>query len=1160
MAVQHSSVDWLTGLPSMARFHELANIASAEIRASGDQPVAVALDLVGMKSFNTQYSREEGDKLLCVFADVLSEHFGAEACSRFAEDHYYAFVPSKDIEGLFEALFAEFKAANDGKVLPVRAGAYVCDPEDDIVAVGFDRAKIACDLDRKTWESRVTWFNDEMRAAAKLRIHVLDHVDQAIENGWVRPFYQAIVRSATGNVCGEEALARWLDPEYGELHPDQFIPVLEEAGLLQKLDMYIVDCVIRDMASKQAENVPIVPVSVNISLRDLNKVNIVEEVAKRVDAAEMPHGLLRIEFTESSSFGDAERFKSTVDGLRSFGFQVWLDDFGSGYSSLNTLQEYAFDVIKLDMDFIRDIHNEKANDIVAGIVQVAKKLKVGTLAEGVETEEQALFLEGVGCDMLQGFFYSRALPLEVVADHALKGLGMTRENLAEAAYWDAVDSIDLIDPVAHVNGRSVDGMPLSEFPAGVMEHRGGVWSVLRANKSFRDFLDRGGILPNTRTSLKAHPIEVEIDEDFYKAVERCDASQMWERIGGRLEYGTGLQFYVRKVASSSGASAYALATVPTMLGTALGSYGDVPVGYAVFRVFLDEAGERVVDTEYVYANTVYCEWTKAEPGSLTGRSFLEVNGSDSVEWFPYCYRAAVLGESVQDTIYSPEIGHWIGFSIAPSPVEGCCVFAFTIADEEQREREEIIVGRDTSDLIIEIAKVFSAERSYQTAMDAVLQKLSETINPKHLFVFERGREHDWITFEWCAEDMEPQIDLFERASADSVAMWDKLAGEGSIIYMPDIEVLRDSNKVLYDRLSRQGITHMLASALFDGGAIVGYLVAENFDFDEGIDVKRLLEVASSFIASRIVNQRLLADLEHAGTHDVLTGLLNRRGFDHAINERMSASPQEPYVLALMDIDDFKMVNDLHGHDVGDEALRSLARAVTNAVPEGAILGRNGGDEFVAALFGAAATMADEAFERFTALEKGCDLGGKHYRLTMSIGYAGYPDQAKSLNDAYTKADAALYAVKLAGKSGCKRYSPEVETQYRSQLGFTPRDIAENIPGAILVHRAGEQGEILFANDELVNMFECDNLGDFMDYTGGTFAGIVHPEDAVRVYEELVSQVGLDEIGSKNFSNYRIITKSGAVKHVADNGRLVELGDVGKVFYVLIIDRDERDAC
>ncbi len=1157
MAVQHSSVDWLTGLPSMARFHELARAASASIRENGDQPVAVALDLVGMKSYNTQYSREEGDKLLCVFADVLSEHFGAEACSRFAEDHYYAFMPSQQVDGVFEALFADFQVANEGRVLPVRAGAYVCDPEDDIVAVGFDRAKIACDLDRKTWESRVTWFNDDMRAAAKLRIHVLAHVDQAIEDGWVRPFYQAIVRSATGNVCGEEALARWLDPEYGELHPDQFIPVLEEAGLLQKLDMYIVDCVIEDIGKKRSEGVPVVPVSVNISLRDLGRLNIAEEVSSKADASNMPHNLLRIEFTESASFGEPERFRSQVEGLRNAGFQVWMDDFGSGYSSLNTLQEYSFDLIKLDMAFIRDIHNEKANDIVAGVVQVAKKLGVGTLAEGVENEEQALFLEGVGCDMLQGFFYSHPLPLEVVADHALRGLGIERESLTEASYWNAVGAVDLIDPVAHVDGRAVDGTPLSEFPAGVMELRHGIWNVLRANRSFRDFLDRGGILPNSRSSLKANPIESDIDEEFVAAAARCDGSGMWERIGGHLEYGTGLQFYVRQVASSSEASAYALATVPTMLGTALGSYGDVPVGYAVFRVFLDETGTKVVDTEYVYANAFYCEWTKAEQGSLTGRSFLEVNGSESVEWFPYCYRAAVLGESVQDTIFSLEVGHWLNFSIAPSPVEGCCVFAFTIADEEQREREEILVGRDTSDLIIDIAKVFSIERSYDAAMNAVLQMLSDIIRPQHLFVFERGRGTDWITFEWCAEGVQPQIDEFESASREGMSAWDMFADYGSIIYLPDANALKRIDPALCRRLTRQGVTHMLAAPLYDGGAVVGYLVAENYEFEEGIDGKRLLEAASSFMGSRIANQRLLADLQRAGTHDVLTGLLNRRGFDNAIDARMSEAPGEPYVLALMDIDDFKTVNDLHGHDVGDEALRTLARAVTDAVPAGTILGRNGGDEFVAALFGSDAARADDVFARFSATEKSCEYGGKSYRLSMSIGYAGCPDQAYGLNDAYAKADAALYAVKLAGKSGFKRYSPEVETQYRSQLGFTPRDIAENVPGAILVHRAGGNGEILFANDELVDMFDCESLADFMEHTGGTFAGLVHPDDAPRVYEELVDQVSLEDVGAKNFSNYRIVTKTGAVKHVADNGRLVELGDVGKVFYVLIIDRDER---
>ena len=127
-----------------------------------------------------------------------------------------------------------------------------------------------------------------------------------------------------------------------------------------------------------------------------------------------------------------------------------------------------------------------------------------------------------------------------------------------------------------------------------------------------------------------------------------------------------------------------------------------------------------------------------------------------------------------------------------------------------------------------------------------------------------------------------------------------------------------------------------------------------------------------------------------------------------------------------------------------------------------------------------------------------------------------------------------------------------------QLGFTPRDIAENIPGAIMVHRAGGDGEILFANNELIRLFECESLAEFMEYTGGTFSGAVHPDDARRVYEELTSQLTLDDVGAKNYSNFRIITKKGNVRHVAENGHLVDVAEVGKVFYVLLVNRDERD--
>ena len=345
-------VDWLTGLPGMLRFHHLATLAAEAMRMRGKQPAAIALDLVGLKSFNTQYGRDAGDELLCVFADLLRKHFGSESCSRFAEDHYYAFAPAEDIERRLENLFEDFRQANDGKVLPVRAGVYACDEDDDIVAIGFDRAKFACDLDRKTWHSHFLWFDDRMRESSRIRIHVLDHMADAIENGWIRPHYQAIIRAATGHVCGEEALARWIDPVYGELVPAQFVPVLEEAGLLQELDMYMVDCVLADIKAKTAEGVPVVPVSVNISLRDLGELDITEAITKRVDASGLDRSLLRVEFTESAASDNPAFFKTQVEALQKAGFGVWMDDFGSGYSSLSLLQEYDFDLIKLDMEFI----------------------------------------------------------------------------------------------------------------------------------------------------------------------------------------------------------------------------------------------------------------------------------------------------------------------------------------------------------------------------------------------------------------------------------------------------------------------------------------------------------------------------------------------------------------------------------------------------------------------------------------------------------------------------------------------------------------------------------------------------------------------------------------------------------------------------------------
>ena len=179
------------------------------------------------------------------------------------------------------------------------------------------------------------------------------------------------------------------------------------------------------------------------------------------------------------------------------------------------------------------------------------------------------------------------------------------------------------------------------------------------------------------------------------------------------------------------------------------------------------------------------------------------------------------------------------------------------------------------------------------------------------------------------------------------------------------------------------------------------------------------------IGARMANQRLIKKLEYTSDHDSLTGLLNRRGIDAAIAERLADAPDAAYALALIDVDDFKAINDTHGHDAGDAVLRELARSMREFFPAESVLGRNGGDEFLVMLFGDAAVNAGGLLGNFAASPLGCLHEGSRLPVSVSVGYVDYPEQTRTLHEAYTKADDAVYAVKRSGKGGVRRFSPEI---------------------------------------------------------------------------------------------------------------------------------------
>lgn len=405
------NTDDLTGLPNQRHFFDLATAERSRLFEEGKKPVMLYFNLVGMKHFNRQYSFEEGDKLICSVAEILTRHFGQQKTSRFGQDHFAAVTDEERLEARIYEVLRDCQEANGGMTLPMSMGIY----QDSLGEVGAnvacDRAKFACDRRRGSYISGFNYFDDGMLRQVELVRHVINHLDQAICEGWVQVYYQPIVGAKSGKVCEEEALTRWIDPELGLLSPGEFIPALENAGLIYKLDLYVLDQVIQKIQWQEAAGLAVVPHSINLSRSDFDSCDIVEEIVKRVDAAGVSRSLISIEITESIIGSDFDFMKVEVGRFQELGFPVWMDDFGSGYSSLDCLQSIEFDLIKFDMSFLRKLDEGPSGKIIlTDLMRMANALGVDTICEGVETKSQASFLRDIGCKKLQGFYFSRPMP------------------------------------------------------------------------------------------------------------------------------------------------------------------------------------------------------------------------------------------------------------------------------------------------------------------------------------------------------------------------------------------------------------------------------------------------------------------------------------------------------------------------------------------------------------------------------------------------------------------------------------------------------------------------------------------------------------------------------------------------------------------------------
>ena len=411
--------DILTDFPTMSRFLSICNNARSVILRNGDTPAMVSFNLNGLKMFNEKYGISGGDALIVSFANILKKHFGIMQCSRFGEDHFYAYTGVRGLEEKISLIFEEMAQVNDGNTLSVRAGIYVQESENDQVSASraCDNARIACDYERRHHESCFVYYDKKIRNEILNRDYIIGHIDEALEKEYIHVYYQPQVISQSGKLCGYEALARWIDPEMGMVSPGVFIPVLDDYSLTYKLDLYIIEHVARDLTESISRGISVVPVSFNLSRTDFVKCDPFTEIISIAERYKLPRELFKVEITETTVMSDIDKMKGEINRFHEAGFDVLMDDFGSAYSSLSTLRDFEFDEIKIDMGFMRNF-SPRSKAIIKPIVNMAKALGIHTLAEGVETQEQLDFLKSIGCEMIQGYYFGKPEPFEAAIDTA----------------------------------------------------------------------------------------------------------------------------------------------------------------------------------------------------------------------------------------------------------------------------------------------------------------------------------------------------------------------------------------------------------------------------------------------------------------------------------------------------------------------------------------------------------------------------------------------------------------------------------------------------------------------------------------------------------------------------------------------------------------------
>lgn len=1092
-------------------------------------------DIDRFKVYNDLFGAPAGDRLLADIGAMIRDLMPAgAAAARLRADHFVCCCSrsSFDPDRMLAALDAWFASYREDFTFFVRLGIFPIDDPSLDVNLMCDRALLALRSAKSGYVgSKYVFYDEKLRSSVLKEQELAGEMIAALEGGQFVPYFQPQYRYATGRMIGAEVLARWNHPAKGLLGPTEFIPVFERNGLIATFDYYMWEqacrCLRMWIDGRGVEGAP--RLSVNLSRADIYRSDLCTYLKGLVERYDVPAELLHLEITESAYMEAPEQLIGAVTKLRAAGFVVEMDDFGSGYSSLNTLKDVPVDVLKLDMGFLGASASSRGGLILASVVRMARWLDLPLIAEGVETKQQAAYLASVGCDYMQGYLFSKPVDRETF-EKLLEGTAVEdlahpfAESLQDGAaeFWDVDSQLSLIF-------NSYAG------PAAIAEYDGETCELIRVNGEFARLLDLDDEAASAELVCKNF-LGVLQEEDRAALEEALRAASEGDaacdlRYRSAAGKGRWLRLHLRPLSrADSVISLYVLAEETTeeqVLRDRLAAPRDsIPGGLQRLRR-QNEARQQLYDAipcgivRYTVGDGQHIVSINKKGCELLGyrdrEEFIASSGDNALmpihEDDVPRHRAGIErlrnGSKPLDFAYryyrsDGTVGWLEGTSAYELGPEGEPMIqsAFLDVSGRRRKSHELDLQRFTEVLCSVYDEIFEFDR-----MDDRYHVLYSALHPESIGValpleeaLERWMAHipDGVeraglrkTFDECRANVsgKPSSCTYKLSKGGN-ATWcqstfirvsdtctlccnkdvtEGLATEDRRRAWQDerYRLLTEmTNKMSFDYDSDTDTVLLYIDRTGDGveAQVIPHYLEKLASTRSGVvhpddmdDVRRMFEDARAgaaevsaeyranyyghgyawyranlFVAhdnagawhlvGLIENIEDERDLRYRAENDAATGLGN-----HATTQDLVAAAlakpavREHSVCVVLDIDDFKAVNDNSGHMEGDALLRKVGSVLRSSFRESDVIGRVGGDEFVLLLKEVDMDVVLRKLNQVRAQISATTVPGLGHAPTLSVGVYATCSDDRTYRDVFTRADEALYQAKRAGKNRVQVY-------------------------------------------------------------------------------------------------------------------------------------------